>query len=111
MSTAIFVLLCDFDFFGFSCSNELGSGYNEAAPWGRPRKGLLSLSGMFVAHLTIFVAGLSAEIVSLTPLGLLRTTALVSILQCRSTSAVFREDRPSKESSSSGRRPMMCPSS
>jgi tetratricopeptide (TPR) repeat protein len=45
------------------------------------------------------------------PLYLLCATARVSSLQCRCTSEVFREDSPSQESSSSGSRPMICPSS
>ena len=41
----------------------------------------------------------------------LRAAKRTSALQCRKTSEVFRKDRPSQESSSSGSRPMMCPSS
>jgi hypothetical protein len=63
-------------------------------------------------HLTAFVARLNAGIVAqMLPLGLLCAAARISILQFLSTSVVFWEDRPSKESSSSGIRPMMCPSS
>src|SRR6266850_6204742 len=53
-------------------------------------------------------AGIVAQML---PLGLWCVAARISVLQCRNTSEVFREDRPSQESSSSGRRPMMCPSS
>jgi hypothetical protein len=63
-------------------------------------------------RVTPFVAGLNAGIVAqMLPLGLLCAAARISVLQCRNTSEVFREDRPSQESSSSGRRPIMCPSS
>ncbi len=65
-----------------------------------------------VPRLSAGVAGLNVGIVvQMLPLGLLRAAARVSFLQCRCTSEVFREDWPSQESSSSGRRPIICPSS
>jgi hypothetical protein len=100
VSTAIFILLCDCNFFEFTFSDARMGAFTKLLP------------SAFVVRLTAFVVGLNARIVAqLLPLGLLCAAARVSILQCRSTSGVFREDWPSQESSSSGSRPMMCPSS
>lgn len=68
-------------------------------------------SGAVIVLLTAFVDGFNAAIVPRGCLCELCAAVRVSVLQCRSTSEVFREDRPSKESPSSGSRPMMCPSS
>ena len=111
ISIAILILPCDCDFFEFSCNDAL-VGAHEDPPWFKSRQRLPSLPGASVMRLTTLVAGLNAGIVPLMPLlGLLRAAARVWVLQYRNTSEVFRADRPSQESSSSGRRPMMCPSS
>jgi len=64
-----------------------------------------------VRLMALFVDLKARFVAQMLPRGLLCAAARVSFLQCRCTSEVFREDWPSQESSSSGSRPMMCPSS
>jgi hypothetical protein len=72
---------------------------------------ITAASGAVIVRLTALDGGFNAAIVLGRCLSELYAAKRVSVLQCRSTSEVFREDRPSKESLSSGSRPMMCPSS
>jgi len=82
---------------GYKGVSILGEWLSDVAPSPRDPDEVAALVALIAAQIP--------------PLELLCAAAQVSILQCRSTSSVFREDRPSQESSSSGSRPMMCPSS